>query len=254
MIKCHSTTFFFFQILFILSGILTNCFGQIGLKTPQPIISYSMSDSIDFGFPKPVLPLRDWHDQSYQYMELNFDKHSLNILQFISPGFIPDNPFLIDTRGSSLYVPRRVRDELNLIMNRPKDTAFVPILPVAYLVLQMASQYLLIQNKTEIRIEDINASREAIPLLKALWIKSPQTLTELFQDQEIADSFTFRKTEIYIDMLADNKLVRPKKIGQNKMIYYPAINEDTYNMIIENAKQETNNKPDSKKTLKDTNK
>ena len=128
---------------------------QIGLKIPQFHLKKEVTDSTGLKFSKPILPLRDWENLSDQYIDLNNEAKMLNIYNFISPNFIPKNPFEVDFRRTSGYVPRQVRDELNLIMNRPRDSAFIPILPVAFIALQLAGQYLLLQLKTEINAEDI---------------------------------------------------------------------------------------------------
>ena len=108
----------FIFILILLS--INNSKAQIGLKIP--VLNFgSLSDSTGLNYPKPVLPLRNWLDPTYDYFELKHETNKLDINQYISPSNIsPTDPFKLDMRGSSYYVPGMVRDELNLIMNRKR--------------------------------------------------------------------------------------------------------------------------------------
>ncbi len=127
------------KVIPILLALLTVGFGQVGLNVQPPVAKIQESDTLGLNFPMPILPLRNWQIISGEYIQMEKESDDLNIYDYISPDYIPRNPFELDLRRTSNYVPREVRDELNLIMNRPRDSAFLPILPVAFIALQLAS-------------------------------------------------------------------------------------------------------------------
>jgi predicted transcriptional regulator len=240
--NCFRSIYLIATIAFI--GIIesTNSFAQLGLQTPVYDINAS-SDSSRVNFPKPLLPLRNWQDPSDQYFKIKHEGNKLDIYQYISPNAFQTDPFKLDMRGSSYYVPRTVRDELNLIMNRPKDTAFVPILPVAFLALQLASQYLLVQQKTEITPQDVMNAQEGFPILEELWKKNPQTLSELYKTTALEDNFTMLELQKLIGILVDNKLVKRKLIEESETQYFYALEKMQYDHLLERGKVEKNISP-----------
>lgn len=212
-------------------------FAQLGLQTP--VYNFDThSDSTGVSFPKTVSPLRNWQDPADQYFEIKHESKKLDINQYISPNIIPKDPFKLDMRGSSYYVPRMVRDELNLIMNRPRENALVPILPVAFLALQLASEYLLIQLKTEITAQDIENGREGLPVLEELWKENPQTMSELYKKEMFRDKYTMLELQRLIEILADNKLVKRKLIENSETQFFYALGKNQYYQIIERGKAE----------------
>jgi len=212
----------------LLIPCITAVFAQPGLKIPKTFPSVNKSDTLNIAFPEPVLPLPDLQKFNYPRLELKQTGNALNIYQYISPDFMPANPFELDLRQTSNYVPGMVRDQLNRIMDRPRDSAFLPILPVAFLALQLASKYLLIQQKTEITVENIISAEEAIPLLKILWVQSPQTLTEMYEKVKIRDNHTMRDVERLVNLLIENNLVRTRIIENAGTKYYAALQEAEY--------------------------
>jgi len=218
---------------------------QPGLKTPVYNFD-SFSDTTNIHFPKPVLPLRNWLDHTDQFFDLRHETNKLDINRYISPSNIyQKGPFKLDVRGSSYYVPRMVRDELNLIMNRPRDNAFVPILPAAFLALQLASKYLLIQMKTEISWKNVENCREAIPVLEELWKIDPQTISELYKREKIKDNYTMIELQRLIGILIDNKVVKRKLIEKSETQYFYALEKKKYFKLVERGKTEKieNNTP-----------
>jgi hypothetical protein len=219
-------------------GLPSDLSAQIGLKTPV-INLRSGYDSLAVSFPMPVLPLRDWQESTNQYFYLKAEVDKIDISHYISPeNIIPSDPFKTDRRGSSYYVPRMVRDELNLIMNRPKDHAFVPILPVAFLAVQLASQYLIIQQKTEITYKDIAEAEEAYPILEELWEKNPQTLSELYKKGTLQDNYTMIELQRLMDLLVVNKLVKRKLIENSETQYFYSLDKIRYDFLVEKEKSE----------------
>jgi len=215
-------------LLFFVILPIAQVLAQPGLQMPKNSSFTSKSDSLNINFPTPVLPLPDLQRIDYRTFELEQDDSQINVYQYISHDIFPTNPFEVDLRYTSNYVPRWVRDDLNQIMDRPRDSAFLPILPVAFIALQMASQYLLIRHKTEITAENILNSEEAIPVLQMLWITSPQTLTELYAKQPIRDKHTMRDLERLVNILIDNNLVRTRLIENAETKYFAAIQEPVY--------------------------
>ena len=161
------------------------------------------------------------------------EEKGLDIYHYIRPDYLPANPFKLDLRYTSNYVPREVRDHLNLIMDRPRSGDFLPILPVAFLALQLASQYLVIRQKTEITVENVVNTKEALPVLEALWIKSPLTLTELYERQRIQDSQTMRNLERLIALLIENNLVKTRLIENDETKYFPALTRTDYQNLAQ---------------------
>jgi hypothetical protein len=226
----------FARFVFLISS-LTSVYGQIGLKMQSPLLKEQFGDSAGVTFPKPVLPLHNWQILTDTYVEFGKTSTALNVYDYISPDYIPRNPFELDLRGTSNYVPRQVRDELNLMMNRPRDSAFLPILPVAFLALQLASQHLLISKKTEITAQDIKGSEIALPILEHLWAESPQTLTQLFKHEDLANRYTMQQLEKHMFLLIDNKLVKTRKIENAETKYFFALDRRHYLNILKKAKE-----------------
>ena len=236
--KRNKRCFLFFYLLAVICGIFSGVsYGQIGMQVPSPALNTINADSNIFSFPKPILSLRNWQDPTNELIEIEHNSSHINIMDYITDPFINDNPFNRDMRSSSLYVPKTVRDELNLIMNRPRDSAFLPVLPIAFLALQMASKYLLIQSKTRIRWEDIKQSEEGLPILEHLWKSSPQTTSQLYQHADLSEQYTMRTLQEMLNILIDNKLVRQKVLENEQTQYFPALNKESYKLIILEAKK-----------------
>jgi len=228
---------FVFIFIYIVLTVPVSSYSQIGLQAPQYNLQL-LSDSSRVSFPKPVLPLRNWKDYSDQYFHLEQTTNKLDINRYISTDIILGDPFKMDMRSSSYYVPRMVRDELNLIMNRPRDNAFVPILPAAFLAMQLASQYLFVQRKTEITTLDIKNAQEGIPLLQALWKKNPQTISELYEISALQQEYTMSELQRLLDILVDNKLVKRKLIEMSETQYFYALEKKQYDFLVEKGKSE----------------
>jgi hypothetical protein len=222
--------------------VSNNSFAQLGLKTPVYDIQ-AASDSSRVNFPKPLLPLRDWQDPSDHYFKLKHMGNKLDIYQYISPNAFSADPFKMDMRGSSYYVPQTVRDELNLIMNRPKDSAFIPILPAAFLALQLASKYLLVRKKTEITPQDVMSAQEGYPILEELWKRNPQTLSELYKTTKLRDNYTMLELQRLVGILVDNKLVKRKLIEGGETQYFYSLEKIQYDQLAERGKVEKNISP-----------
>ena len=107
----------------------------------------------DFDF-TPALPIsKKEYEERVVRIRREMAMEELDALIIVAEGvnryhpsnIMPKNYYKIDYRSSSYYVPRMVKDELSLIMNRPKDKSFVPILGVAFLAAQLASKYIFVK-------------------------------------------------------------------------------------------------------------
>jgi len=228
-------------LLICLLVFANNSSAQPGLKIPV-YNSGQKSDSTSVNFPKPVLPLRNWFDPTDKYFELKPETNNLDINQYISPSnIIPRDPLKLDVRGSSYYVPSMVRDELNQIMNRPRDNAFVPILAAAYLALQLSAKYLLIEKKTAITWQDVENSRVGRPILEELWQESPQTISKLYKREKLKSNYTMMELQRLTEILIDNKLVKRKLIENSETQYFYALAKNQYLYLIEQGETQKNN-------------
>lgn len=225
--------------LFICIILANISLAQIGLQAPVYTANF-VSDSSAVSYPKPILPLRNWFDQTDQFFDLKQEANKLDIYQYISlSNIIPKDAFRLDMRGSSYYVPRMVRDELNLMMNRPRDNSFIPILPAAFLALQLANQYLLVQMKTEITWQDVENCKEGLPVLEELWKEAPQTLSGLYKKDKLRDNYTMIELQRLTDILIDNKLIKRKLIEKSETQYFYALDKKQYFELIERGKNES---------------
>jgi hypothetical protein len=148
------------------------------------------------------------------------------------------NPFSIDLRGSSYYVPTMVRDELNLIMNRPRDSAFMPVLGIAtWIAYQMASKYLPLQQNHSIGYDELVQAQEALPVLYSLWKKSPQSAGQLYADPDIHSKMIFKQVQNDLKLLQQNNLVKSRMIEADSVVYFPSLDRKQILTILDSACQ-----------------
>jgi predicted transcriptional regulator len=214
------------------------------LKGTTPFAQDSTRSSIGLTF-KPAILLPE------------FD----SLLEISSPeeitrkGWIPEidikNPFAIDTRSSSYYVPRQVRDELNLIMNRPRESAFMPVLGLAaFLAYQIAENVLLVNLKTSIEAENFVRAKNKTVILEYLWEKSPRTADELFSLPEFRSKLTLNGLIDSINVLHNNKLIRTRQEA-SELFYYPALNREAFIKKIETILSDSQTDPVIRKSLEE---
>ncbi len=181
---------------------------------------------------------------SRHYGSLRFDLHEvelkypLNSYQTFLSRSIADmtaNPFTIELRESSYYVPVRVRDELNLIMNRPRDNAFFPLLGVAWIAYQLGSKYLEIQRKNIIDHDELLKACQALPLLYFLWQKYPQTAGQLYHRREVQQVMTFKQLQQELDLLQQNNLIKSRFYSPDSVQYFPNLFREGMIAIINSA-------------------
>jgi hypothetical protein len=197
--------------LFIFFGVLSS-FAQDSLKTND---LFSIK-------PKLLLP-QSRSEIQFQSIDLEYDLDTFDQKYHYTPDHLTSTPFGIDTRSSSFYTPRFVRDELNNMMHRPKDHAFVPVMGVAFIAAQMIGKYLLVERELQINSQNILNCSEQIPILEALWLRNPQTCDELYKLEKFNQKYTFRELENDLDVLVDQKLVKTRRLENDELQYFPAI-------------------------------
>jgi len=203
------------------------------------IHTFQRQDSIYIPLKPQIIPLKDWHRFELQKLQIEYNKIELEHLNFISPEILPKQPWQLDMRSSSYYVPRMVRDKLNLIMNRPNETAFVPVLTVAFIALQMANQYLMVREKTQISSDNLIAAAPGLVILQELWKESPKTISQLYQTDIYQESITIVELHKIMETLLDNKLIRMKTIPEAETKFFPAVTRREIQDLIEHSVSDT---------------
>lgn len=232
----------FFILIF--SPLLWSQISNFGLQN-------QFSDTTNVGATVKWLNMRDWYRFNNEdlYFEYSNPIYKFDPKMFYPESVMPKDPFKLDFRSGSYYVPRMVRDELTQMMNRPKDNAFVPILGVAFLAAQLAAKYVIVQQKIKIDAENIINSINYNSILLKLWRRNPQTSTDLYKDQLIKEKFTMRMLEEGINLLIDNKLIKQKIIENDETQYFPALTEGEYMQLIETALDDTTIAVEDRKKL-----
>jgi len=228
--------------LYILAMLFTflinnSVFSQIGLSSKL----FEISDSTKAKNTVKWLNLKEWNNYNQANLSLksynsndNFDKN-----RYHPSNVMPKSYFDLDYRSSSYYVPRMVKDELNLIMNRPKDSALMPIMGVAYIAAQLASKYIFVQEKLKISTENVLNSIEGYEILKTLWKKSPQTSSQLYKFHVLQENFSLNELNMSINNLIDNKLIKQKNVEDKEMLFFPAISISEYEQILQRVLADT---------------
>ena len=226
-----------FLLLFLI--FFTN--GQVYSLRAQDNLNKADSVQISDGGVRDYLFSRQF---STNFQPLRFEFHEIELRYPIqsyqtflnqSLSNLSVNPFTIDYRESSIYVPTMVRDELNLMMNRPKDSAFMPILGVAWLAYQLGSKYLEIQKKISVGRQELLNAYSAMPLLFCLWQKYPQTAHQLYDRAEIQSQMTFKQLQQKLDLLQQNNLIKRRFYTADSTQYFPNVVRSQMESITEAA-------------------
>ena len=188
--------------------------------------------------PKYLLPLSR-SDIQFQNFNLNYNNRLPESGYYYTPEHLHRNPFGPDTRYGSFYTTRLVRDELNTMMHRPKDNAFVPVLGVAYIAMQMASKYLLVKKELEIKPENILNCDSQLHIIEALWRHSPQTCKELYQLEKFNQNYTYKELEADINKLVDQNLVKVKRLENDEIQYFPALDSSSLQTTLEKGRKDS---------------
>lgn len=220
-----------------------------GISIGQNADSDSVMISDFFPLKRPFYDINDWNTRNSSPFNLHFEENVPDPLQFYTQPKTLVNPWEIDTRNSSYYTPRIVRDELNLIMNRPRESAFVPVLGAAYIAMQLAANYLIIQKKLEITALDVLSCQQELPVLHELWHKNPQTCSQLLQIALLKEDYTYTKLQSALDRLADKNLVKIKQIENDEPQYFPGISEPEIRNLLSDAQNDTTFTPEQVKQI-----
>jgi len=142
-------------------------------------------------------------------------------INFFSGQFMTSDPFKLDYREGSYYVPAAVQNEIARGMNRPSPGSFMPVLTVAYLAARLAMHYISIQEKIRITALDYLNNERYLPILKLLWKKSPQTVYDLYKHRELQKTYTLRLLKKAMNDLINDKLVkiRRRAAGEAPLFY-----------------------------------
>ena len=211
---------------------------QVGLAPKL----FDLSDSTKAKNSVKWLNLKQWNNYNQSQLSLNYynQNNIFNSKRYHPSSVMPSDPFKLDYRSGSYYVPRMVRDELNLIMNRPKDNAFVPVLGVAFIAAQLASKYIFVQEKLKISKENILNTLDDYIIMNELWKKSPQTTSELYKIPGLKFKFTLKELNLKMDNLIDNKLIKQKNLEDKELQFFPAISKIEYDKLLKQINADTN--------------
>jgi len=135
---------------------------------------------------------------------------------------MPKNPLFLDYRGGSYYVPRMVNNRIAQFMNRPSPDSFVPVFAVAALAAKLALEHIHIEQKIKINPEDYDLPLELHPILSLLWIKSPQTAFEIYQNDQVRSERTLKGLQKQLETLVDKKLIKVKSQEEAPAQYFVA--------------------------------
>ena len=188
--------------------------------------------------PKYLLP-QSRSDIQYQNFNVYYNRQVPKNRYNYTPDHLHQNPFGPDIRYSSFYTTRLVSDELNTMMHRPKDNAFVPVLGVAYIAMQMVSKYLLVKSELRIKPENILNCDSQLPIIEALWSDSPQTCKELYQLEHFNQKYTYKELESDINILVDQNLVKVKRLENEEIQYFPALDRSALHTTLETGRKDS---------------
>ena len=152
---------------------------------------------------------------------------------------LPQNSLLLDTRGSSYYVPRQVGDQLAHIMNRPSSNEVAPVFMAAALAVSIAMQYIDMGNELKLKADDYLIDTTYFPILKALYSQSSQTAFQLYENADIKRERTVVLLQKELSTLVDLNLVKVKTQEKAPPLYFAAQEKETvYQLLSEALKRE----------------
>jgi len=135
---------------------------------------------------------------------------------------IPENPMMLDYRGSSYYTPKIVQDRLTFFMNRPPADSFVSIPTIAILAARIAMNYVDIETTMRIKAEDYLVEEKHLSILYSLWRKSPLTIREVYAQKPHSDNNTFETLSTEFNYLIEKRLIKRREMENGETLFYPA--------------------------------
>ena len=225
---CDKSLWIFLVFLIAITGR-----AQESLRLPNP---FSKSD-FNFTTIQRYLPLYEFKADSIKKLSMRLDFNPARAhSNFYSPeNVLPAKSYQLDTRSSSYYVPRNVGDKLTDIMNRPRDTAFVPVLGAAFLAAQLAANYLWIEKKIELNKKDLIVALENFEVLNEILIRQHINLEQLYKIESINSRMTASILQAKLEILTDSKLLHPKKSDDKHIEYYAAFSSGQISQAIDRA-------------------
>lgn len=148
---------------------------------------------------------------------------------------MPVNPLLLDYRGSSYYTPKIVQDRLTFFMNRPRADSFVPVPVVAMLAANIALKYVDIEMNLRLTAKDYLLEKPFFELLKALWLKSPRTVSELYRLKGQRNGYTYHILQSEMETLVDKRLVKRREMEAGETRYFPAQSSEEVIQLLNDA-------------------
>ncbi len=160
---------------------------------------------------------------------------------------IPENPMELDYRESSYYTPRMISDRMDQIMNRPRSDSFVPIPALAMLAASVALQMVHFDFSSDAGALDYLQDQDDLLILKALWKKSPQTVSGLLKTSGIDEKYTYKSLEQLLEEFSKLNLVKRKLIEAGPTQYFAAQSREEVILALKHA-QESPEITDKEKT------
>ncbi len=149
---------------------------------------------------------------------------------------LPLDPLKLDYRHHPYYTPKIVDDFINMsIMDRPPSSSFVSLPTVALLAASVALQYAAVKLKMELTAQDYLLEDKYYPILKALWLKSPQTAQALYRIDTIRNTRTMQSLQKDLEFLIDRRLLKMRKIPEGLTKYFPAQKKSDVIKLYDNS-------------------
>lgn len=163
---------------------------------------------------------------------------------------MPDNPFEVDTRGSSYYVPREIHRQIELGKGRDPDTVPIPYMYAAYLAFRALDAYVLtpLSQGEKQQVEDYLNAEKDFTLLRALWNSGGKSMADLYKMKEIHKSRSAMELKQALARLVINDLLAIRISGSSE-IYYPVFSrKKVIDLFDRFLADQNNNDPDQRET------
>ncbi len=100
---------------------------------------------------------------------------------------IPDDPFKIDYREGSYYIPESVHREIELGKGRDPGTIPIPYMQAALLAYQVLDKFIItpLTEQEKNNLDHLLQAETRLPILQALWTKGSRSLAELYSLKQV---------------------------------------------------------------------
>jgi len=105
---------------------------------------------------------------------------------------LPDNPFKVDYREGSYYIPKSVHREIELGKGRDPGIVPIPYMQAALLAYQALDKFILtpLTEQEKNSLDNLLQAESRLPILQALWTKGSQSLAELYNLKQVREKHT----------------------------------------------------------------